>query len=108
MHVFTRIYFLGPNTFANPAYHDLLQAIKNKIKDGKYFLKDKPQKRSILRIALHSVGSPFWLPDRRCMFNVNKNRDLDMFVFCLRALLRSAFAVAVISIPSHLYDEVSL
>lgn len=77
------------------------------MKDGKFFLKDKPEKRSILRISLHSLGSPFWLPDGHGLFGGQQNRDLDMFVFCLRALIRSAFAVALISIPTHLYDEVS-
>lgn len=99
--------FLGPNTFSNPAYHSLLQQIKSKIKEGKFFLKDKPEKRSILRIALYSLGSPLWLGDKFSFFSINRNRDLDMFVFCLRALVRSAFAVALISVPSHLYDEVS-
>lgn len=77
------------------------------MKDGKFFLKDKPEKRSILRIALYSLGSPLWLGDKYSLFSINRNRDLDMFVFCLRALVRSAFAVALISIPSHLYDEVN-
>lgn len=98
---------LGPHTFSNVAYHDLLQTIKNKIKDGKFFLKDKPDKRSVLRVALYSLGSPLWLPNKKNIHAINRNRDLDMFVFCLRALLRSAFAVALISIPTHLYDEVS-
>lgn len=76
------------------------------MKEGKFFLKDKPEKRSVLRIVLHSLGSPLWLGDKYSFYSVNRNRDLDMFVFCLRALVRSAFAVALISIPSHLYDEV--
>lgn len=77
------------------------------MKEGKFFLKDKPEKRSVLRIALYSLGSPLWLGDKYSFFSINRNRDLDMFVFCLRALVRSAFAVALISVPSHLYDEVS-
>lgn len=77
------------------------------MKEGKFFLKDKLENRSVLRIVLHSLGSPLWLGDKRSFFSINRNRDLDMFVFCLRALVRSALAVALISIPSHLYDEVS-
>lgn len=54
------------------------------------------------------VGSPMWLPHRKSVHSVDANsQDLHMFIFCLRALVRSAHAVAVITIPSYLYDEVS-
>lgn len=54
------------------------------------------------------VGSPMWLPHRKSIHSVDANsQDLHMFIFCLRALVRSAHAVAVITIPSYLYDEVS-
>lgn len=98
----------GVSSFSNPAYNDLLRQIKTKIKKDKYFLKDNPTKKSILRIALHSLGSPLWLPVRNPLHSLDSSRDLDMFIFCLRALVRSAFAVAVITIPSHLYSEVCL
>ncbi|CAH0553131.1 unnamed protein product [Brassicogethes aeneus] len=98
----------GSNSFANPAYNQLLKSIKDKIKDGKFFLKDNPSKKSILRIGIHSLGSPMWLPYRKALHSIDSSRDLDMFIFCLRALVRSAYAVAVITIPTHLYHEVSL
>lgn len=94
--------------FTNPAYNELLKSIKEKIKDGKFFLKDNPSNRTILRIGIHSLGSPLWLPHRDSFHLMNESRDLDMFIFCLRALVRSAFAVAVITIPTHLYHEVIL
>lgn len=97
----------GANVFVNPAYNELLKAIKNKIKEGKFFLKDNPSNRTVLRIGVQSLGSPMWLPRKHSFHIMNESRDLDMFIFCLRALVRSAFAVAVISIPSHLYHEVS-
>ncbi|XP_045461469.1 putative elongator complex protein 4 [Harmonia axyridis] len=96
------------SAFSNPAYHDLLRQIKTKIKEDKYFLKDNPPKKSILRIALHSLGSPLWLPSKNSLHSLDYSRDLDMFIFCLRALVRSALAVAVITIPSHLYREHAL
>ncbi|KAJ8980744.1 hypothetical protein NQ317_011393 [Molorchus minor] len=95
-------------TFSNPAYNELLKSIKNKIKEGKFFLKDNPVKRSVLRIGIHSLGSPMWLPHRKSLHSINSTRDLDMFIFCLRALVRSAYAIAVITVPTHLYHEVSL
>ncbi|KAJ8958241.1 hypothetical protein NQ318_017384 [Aromia moschata] len=98
----------GSKTFSNPAYNELLKSIKNRIKEGKFFLKDNPGKRSILRIGIHCLGSPMWLPHRKSLHSIDSSRDLDMFIFCLRALVRSAFAVAVITVPTHLYHEVSL
>ncbi|EEZ99433.2 elongator complex protein 4 [Tribolium castaneum] len=98
----------GNSMFANPAYNELLKAVKEKIKEGKFFLKDNPPNRTILRIGIHSLGSPMWLPHKNSFHLMNESRDLDMFIFCLRALVRSAFAVAVITIPTHLYHENSL
>jgi elongator complex protein 4 len=98
----------GKNMFVNPAYNELLKAVKDKIKEGKFFLKDNPSKRTILRVGIHSLGSPMWLPPRDSFHVMSESRDLDMFIFCLRALVRSAFAVAVITIPTHLYHENSL
>nr|CAI5821460.1 unnamed protein product [Callosobruchus analis]CAI5830559.1 unnamed protein product [Callosobruchus analis] len=98
----------GTKTYSNPAYNELLKSIKNKIKEGKFFLKDSPEKRSILRIGIHSLGSPMWLPHRKSLHSIDSTRDLDKFIFCLRALVRSAYAVAMITVPTHLYHEISL
>ncbi|KAL3279232.1 hypothetical protein HHI36_016745 [Cryptolaemus montrouzieri] len=98
----------GVSAFSNPAYNDLLRQIKTKIKEDRFFLKDNPSKKSILRIAVHSLGSPLWLPMKNSLHSVDSSKDLDMFIFCMRALVRSALAVAVITIPSHLYHENAL
>ncbi|CAH1285118.1 unnamed protein product [Diabrotica balteata] len=98
----------GSRTYSNPAYNALLKSIRNKIKDGKFFLKDSPEKRTVLRIGVHSLGSPMWLPHRKSLHSIDSTRDLDKFIFCLRALVRSAYAVAVVTIPTHLYHEISL
>ncbi|KAF7270339.1 elongator complex protein 4 isoform X2 [Rhynchophorus ferrugineus] len=99
----------GVHSFINPAYSDLLKSIKDKIKEEKLFLKDNPEKKTILRIAIHSLGSPMWLPHRKSIHSMDSSsQDLNMFIFCLRALVRSAHAVAVITVPSYLYDEDSL
>ncbi|KAJ8911958.1 hypothetical protein NQ315_012769 [Exocentrus adspersus] len=70
------------------------------------FLKDNPERRSLLRIGIHSLGSPMWLPHSKSVHSIDSSRDLNLFIFCLRALVRSAYAVAVITIPTHLYHEV--
>ncbi|CAG9765522.1 unnamed protein product [Ceutorhynchus assimilis] len=97
---------LNNNSFLNPSYHDLLKSIKNRIKDGEFFLKDDREQKTILRIGIHSLGSAMWLPPRKSIHG--HSQDLHMFIFCLRALVRSAHAVAVITIPSYLYDEESI
>lgn len=102
------IFFSGTRTYSNPAYNELLKSIKNKIQEGKFFLKDNMDRKSILRIGIHSLGSPMWLPHRKSLHSIETTRDLDMFIFCLRALVRSAYAVAVVTIPTHLYHEVSV
>lgn len=50
------LYVTGFNYFSNPAYNDLLKSIKEKIKEGNFFLKDNPEKKTILRIGIHSLG----------------------------------------------------
>lgn len=100
--------FLGTKTYSNPAYNELIKSIKQKIKEGKFFLKDSADRRTVLRIGIHSLGSPMWLPHRKSLHSIETTRDLDMFIFCLRALVRSAYAVAVVTVPTHLYHEVSL
>ncbi|XP_044729919.1 putative elongator complex protein 4 [Chrysoperla carnea] len=97
-----------PNTFSNPIYHELLQDIKNVLKKFEFETNAKPEKRTILRVALHSLGSPFWIPippPNETIRPISRNRDLDMFMFCLKALMRSAYAVAVITVPTGMITE---
>lgn len=49
-----------------------------------------------------------WLPFRSSIGCLNENcQDLYMFLFYLRALIRSAHAVAFVTIPAYLYEEVN-
>lgn len=56
MFVFIDLNISGGHSFINPAYSDLLKSIKDKIKVEKLFLKDNPEKKTILRIGIHSLG----------------------------------------------------
>lgn len=94
-----------PNTFSNSDYHYLLEDIKNKIQSGHFNVTDKVQQRSILRVGLHALGSPMWFDHSFTGLTINQHRDLNMFMFCLRALMRSAFAVAIVTVPSHLISK---
>ena len=55
--------------------------------------------RNVLRIGLQSLGSPLWLDEGGV---VDSTPSLPQFLHRLRALLRRAYAVAVVTIPTHL------
>nr|CAD7456994.1 unnamed protein product [Timema tahoe] len=74
--------------FCNPAYRDLLTAIQLKISLGQFQVSDTPEKRNILRVAIHSLGSPLWWDNQQ-------RSDLTLFLYCLRSLIRSSLAVCV-------------
>lgn len=86
-------------------YSHLLRTIKLKLKTDKLFVKDNIGK-SILRIGLHSLGSPMWFSNGE-RSSVDNCEELTIFLYCLKALVRSAFTVALVTIPSHLFKEVS-
>lgn len=89
-------------------YEKLLQTIQETIVKGKFGTQDKPEKRNILRIALQSVGSPLW-SDLSLSDIKNSYAEMDItlprFLIALRFLLRSAFAVAMITVPSHIFHD---
>lgn len=87
--------------FENTAYTDLLCTIQETLENGQYFLSQAPEKRKILRIAIHSVGSRLWLCDRKD----STHRDLLKFFYCFRALLRNSYAVGLITIPANNFDN---
>ena len=62
--------------------------------------------RNVLRIALHSLGSPLWLDDRGSWDPSSPfpppPLTLTQFLHSLRALLRRAYGVAMVTIPTHL------
>lgn len=92
----------GSSKFENAAYTDLLCTIEKTLREGQYFLSEGPeQKTKILRIAIHSLGSRLWLNDTE----KDSNRDLLKFLYCFRALLRNSYAVGVVTIPVHNFDN---
>ncbi|XP_011412257.4 elongator complex protein 4 [Magallana gigas] len=89
----------------NPKYKYLLKRIKEEIDRGHFSTTEQTDKRSILRIAVHSLGSPLW---DECGGLASNQEDLDYslprFLLALRVLMRSAFAVCMITIPTHLFQ----
>ncbi|CAC5375081.1 ELP4 [Mytilus coruscus] len=92
----------SPSTFMNEKYALLLEKIKQKIDDGKFSTTTQHDKRNILRIGIHSLGSPQW-GENGGMKGENFDSSLPRFLYGCRALLRSAFAVMMITVPSHLF-----
>ncbi|KAJ8878932.1 hypothetical protein PR048_019535 [Dryococelus australis] len=85
--------------FSNPAYRDLLDMVQQRITAGSFGVLDAVEKRNVLRLAVLSLGSPLWY---------SSPTDLQLFLYCLRALLRSAYAICMVTIPSHLFQVTAL
>lgn len=92
--------------FTNSLYWDLLQTIISTIADNKFLLTDNVEKRSILRIVLHCLGSPLWTIDDKS--SEEHVRDIRCFFVHLRYILRKSFAVCVVSVPTHFTQELKL
>lgn len=75
------------------SYDSILKLIRKRIDDGLYNVSDNPKKRNVLRIGIHSVGSPLW--ESNCA-------HLLSFIFNLKALISSSYCVCLLTVPSHL------
>ncbi|XP_012279869.1 elongator complex protein 4 [Orussus abietinus] len=87
--------------FKNEEYVDLLKTIQETLKTGQFRLSDNPEKRSVLRIVIHSLGSRLWLSDTE----PDTHADLLRFLYCFRALLRNSYAVAMFTFPVENFDN---
>ncbi|XP_020285862.1 elongator complex protein 4 [Pseudomyrmex gracilis] len=90
------------NMFENNAYGSLLHVIQETLQDGQYLLSETVDKKKILRIAVHSLGSRLWLSNTE----ESSKRDLLKFLYCFRALLRNSYAVGVVTIPVDTFDNI--
>lgn len=88
--------------FKNNDYVDLLKKIQTKLKDGGFYVTDKVEKRNILRIGVQSLGSRLWT----CDTEEETHADFLKFLYCFRSLLRSSFAVAMITVPVINFDNI--
>uniref|UniRef100_A0A3B3QPS4 Elongator complex protein 4 n=1 Tax=Paramormyrops kingsleyae TaxID=1676925 RepID=A0A3B3QPS4_9TELE len=87
------------------AYRLLLRSIQELIRQ-EGFDGTAPQKsRNILRIGLHSLGSPLWADDICCEEKPTQASSLTSFLYGLRALLRSSLCTCMVTVPSHLIQN---
>lgn len=94
---------LETHCFKNGSYQSLLENIKSVLENKQYSYSDTSHKKNILKIGIYGIGSPLWMSNNDC----DSRSDLNKFFICLRALLKSSLAVAMVTVPSHLYDKVN-
>ncbi|XP_048242263.1 elongator complex protein 4-like [Haliotis rufescens] len=97
---------LDPCPFMTPHYCKLLQHIHSKIEAGKFSTSQQCDNRRILRIAIHSLGSPLWGESGGVGSDgVSADPSLPRFLYALRSMLRTAYACCLITVPSHLFQD---
>ena len=56
--------------------------------------------------GVHSLGSPQWGEEAGIMEGGSYDPSLCQFLFALRATLRSSYATAIITMPTHLFQVI--
>lgn len=88
------------NLFRNPVYSRILMNLKKKLNTLKFATDDTSKQNesgnNLLRISISSLGSPLWYHDAF-------QEDVCLFLFFLKALVRTSVAVGCITVPSHLF-----
>uniref|UniRef100_A0A2C9M3A1 Elongator complex protein 4 n=1 Tax=Biomphalaria glabrata TaxID=6526 RepID=A0A2C9M3A1_BIOGL len=87
----------------NVHYCRLLDDIRSRIEAGKFGTAQQTDTRNILRIGIHSIGSPLWGEMGGLKSHGTPDPSLSLFLIALRGVLRSAFAVAMLTLPGHLF-----
>ncbi|KAI8783519.1 elongator complex protein 4 [Biomphalaria glabrata] len=89
----------------NVHYCRLLDDIRSRIEAGKFGTAQQTDTRNILRIGIHSIGSPLWGEMGGLKSDGTPDPSLSLFLIALRGVLRSAFAVAMLTLPGHLFHD---
>jgi elongator complex protein 4 len=89
----------SPAKLTHPLYAKLEESIKQAIEAGQFSTSTSVQERNVLRIVIHSLGSPLWGMDD------DQLHSLAKFLFRLKGYLRSAYAVAMVTLPTHLIQD---
>lgn len=109
-------YCWGRSYFSNPkklefcsSYRELYQTLHNLLTERQFFTSSKRTgPANIMRIAVHSIASFSWGDDLSSKLSDHSWSDLTTFFALLRAVLRQSYAVAVVTIPSHLFTDPAL
>ncbi|XP_062513143.1 elongator complex protein 4-like [Corticium candelabrum] len=92
----------SPCRLMHPLYSKLWESIKSTIGDGQFSTSSTVEERKVLRIVIEALGSPLWGEDDE------QYHSLAKFLFYLKGLLRMAYAVALITIPTHLMQDTAI
>jgi len=84
-------------------YHKLLKSIRETIIKENLIVKNSMVIPNILRIELSLLGSPLW--SEPLIASNEYDESLVSFLLALRSLLRKSYATAIVSIPSHIFEE---
>jgi len=86
------------------SYTKLIQHLHETAKNGQFLIEPaaKREHKNILRIGVQSLGSVLW--GDAC----NQIKQMSVFLLSLRALLRSCFGVAVMTVPRYIFNNDSL
>lgn len=98
----------GKGILKNDNYWSLLQYIRKRIEAGNLSTSSKKAKTNVMRLALHSMGSPLWGWEFGHQERDHRWHDLTTFMHMLRALVRTSFSVCMVTVPSHLFADPAL
>lgn len=98
----------GRGILNNRNYWSLLQLIRKRIKAGNLSTSSNKAKTNVMRLALHSVGSPLWGWEFGNQERDHQWYSLTTFMHMLRALVRTSFSVCMLTVPSHLFTDPAL
>lgn len=86
----------------------LLKRIERRIAEAELSTSNIKAKTNVMRVAVHSLGSPLWGWAFTHHEKDNKWHQLTTFFYMLRSLMRSSFSVCLVTVPSHLFVDPAL
>lgn len=98
----------GKGMLSNKYYWSLLQDIKRKIDLCNLSTSCNKAKTNVLRLGVHSLGSPLWGWEFGRQEREHEWHNLTAFMTVLRAIVRNSFSVCLVTVPSHLFTDPAL
>lgn len=88
-------------SFHNSVYGQILVNLRTKLNNLTFSteVESDGAAKSLLRISISALGSPLWYDDAFA-------EDVCLFLYCLKALIRTSLAVGCITVPNHLFKYV--
>ncbi|XP_065170843.1 elongator complex protein 4 [Atheta coriaria] len=83
------------NLFKNKTLNSVINHINKLVQDSKFANDGNFSNKNILRVCIHQLGTLMW----------DDLDELAKFMYFLRCILRNCFAIAMISIPTHLNEK---